>query len=252
MKQTLFAFAALCLLAFAAFGQDGPKPPTISVNGTAEILVPPDEVVFTLDVTKRNKDLKIAKAEADVVLAKIIAVTKLYDLKPENVKTDRISVEAKYQSIRDPKNRIYDEDGDEIGTRVFLGYDASTRILIKLTDIKRFEGFYDDLMKTGVTEIDDVSFSSSKMIDFVKQARQQAMKAAFDKATAMATAIGQTIGKAISIAEVSSGDRSTYASNSNMSANVFTGPTVVTEQVATFSPGAIKISAQVAVVFILN
>ena len=39
------------------------------------------------------------------------------------MKTDQISVEMKYETIRDPKNRIYDEDGDEIGTRVFTGYD---------------------------------------------------------------------------------------------------------------------------------
>src|SRR5690349_4438135 len=107
----------------------------------------------------------------------------------------------RYQFVRDPKNRIFDEDGDEIGTKTFLGYDVSTSVVIRLTDIKRFQDFFTEVMKTGLTEVDSVSFESSELISQRKRARELAMKAAYEKAAAMAGAVNQTIGKAIYITE---------------------------------------------------
>ena len=249
MKYLAAAILTLMVCASAAHSQTQPKPPTIDVVGTAEVLVPPDEVVFNLDVTKRNKDMNIAKQEADAALRKIIDLTRQFNIKPENVKTDYISVEKRYESIRDPKNRIFDEDGDEIGTRVFLGYDVSTTVIVRLTDLKRFEEFFSKALETGVTEIGRVSFESSQMIEKRKQAREMAMKAAYEKASAMAAAIGQTIGKAIYIQEERP---ASVQSNSANYANTFVGVTTATESVATFSPGSIKISSTVSVTFLLN
>ena len=81
------------------------------------------------------------------------------------------------------------------------------------------------------------------------------MKAAFEKASAMAGAINQTIGKAISVKEGKLSDQllsasNTYAANTTVSYQ--NGPRPVSEKLATFSPGAISINAEVAVVFLLN
>ncbi len=247
-------FLIVCLFCTAVsvstvFPQIQPKPPTIDVSANAEIMIVPDQVIFTLDVTKRNKDMNVAKRETDAVLAKILDVTRSFGIKQEDVKTDYISVDMRYQSVRDSKTRVFDEDGDEVGTRVFLGYDVSTTVIVRLPDIKRFESFFTEVMKTGLTEIDSVRFESSEMIAQRKRAREMAMKAAYEKASAMAGAINQTIGKAIHIAENVPND-SRYSNMSSNSTNFSTGP--VTEPVATFSPGAIKISSQVSVTFLLN
>ncbi len=250
-----FIILALLIVAVAVSGvaQEVAKHPTIQVTGTADIMVAPDEVIFSLDVTKRNKDMQIAKKEADEALAKIIELTRRYSIKPEDVRTDYISVEMKYQSIRDPNNRIFDEDGDEIGTRVFLGYDVSTTVIVRLKKLERFEEFFGEVLRTGLSEIDSVRFESSKMIEERKMAREQAMKAAYEKASAMAAAIGQTIGKAFFIAEGTPQNLSLSGVNSNSnSINFRSGPVTVSESVATFSPGAIKISSQVTITFLLN
>lgn len=256
MRRIIFSFLVLTLLTAFAFGQDNRKPPSIDVAGTAEIMVQPDEVVFSLDVTKRNKDMQLAKREADVALSKIIELTRRFNIKPENVKTDYISVEKKFQSIRDPKNRIFDEDGDEIGTQVFLGYDVSTTVIVRLTELKRFEEFFGEVIKTGVSEIDSVSFESSEMIEQRKAARDMAMKAAYNKASAMAGAINQTIGKAIYISEgtTPNSSNSNFLSINGSRANStsMSTSTTISESVATFSPGAIKITAQVSITFLLN
>ena len=258
MRRIVFSLLVITLLTVFAIGQDNrtPPQPTIVVTGTAELMVPPDEVVFTLDVTKRNKDMQIAKREADQALAKIIGLTKRFDVKPQNVKTDYISIEAKYQQIRDPKNRIFDEDGDEIGTRVFLGYDVSTTVIVRMIELKLFEEFFAEVIKTGLSEIESVSFESSKIIEQRKEARTMAMKAAYEKATAMAGSINQTIGKAISITEGSAEPGSySFVNGSRASANsvnITSGPVTVSQSVATFSPGAIKVTSQVTVTFLLN
>lgn len=246
-----FALIVMCAVYAAAQSQTPVKPPTIDVTGTAEMMIPPDEVVFSLDVTKRNEDMNAAKREMDASLAKILDLTRRFGVKTENVRTDYISVDKKYQSIRDPKARVYDEDGDEVGTRVFLGYDVSTTVMVRLTDLKRFEEFFAEVMKTGLSEIDSVRFESSDMIPQRKKAREMAMKAAYEKASAMAGAVNQTIGKAIYISEGTSPD-SRFSNTNINSANYVSGPVTVTESVATFSPGAIKVSSQVTVTFLLN
>jgi len=252
MKTPSIALCLILIFTAAAFAQQKNDPPMISVVGTAEIMVEPDEVAISLDITKLNKDLDTARGEAETAREKVFAAARNFGIKSEDVKTDQISVEMKYETIRDPKNRIYDEDGDEIGTRVFTGYEVEIEINIRLRDIKRFSEFFAELLKSGVSEVDNASFESSKEIEYVKEARIKAMKAAQDKASAMAGAIGQTIGKAISIAE---GTGNTY----RVSAGVMTSTQAVirsgeaaSESVASFSPGAIRISSQVSVTFLLG
>lgn len=257
MKTLSIILLILTIFAAAAFGQETNKPATIEVVGTADIMVEPDEVVFSIDVTKRNMDLQIAKSETDSALAKVLAVTRKFEIKPQDVSTNRISIEMKYETVRDPKKPVYDEDGDLIGTRTFVGYEASTNVNVKLNDIKKFENFFNEVLLTGVSEVNSVSFQSSKMIDYVKEARIAAMKAAYDKATAMAGAIGQTIGKAIFIKEGSDGGTGfningrSGSSNSFSVAN-FTQIATTSKSLASFSPGAIRISSQVSVTFLLN
>lgn len=253
MKKIAISIGLVCVFSLLVIGQETEKRPTIFVNGSAEILIQPDEVLIQLDVTKLNKDLQVAKRETDAAVAKVIDLARAIPVKPENVKTDYFSVEMKYQSIRDPKNRIYDEDGDEVGTRVFLGYEVSTTVIVRLTDISKFESFFAEVLRTGISEVDSVKFETSKLREHRDKAREMAMKAAYEKASAMAGAINQTIGKAIYIVEGTLPDRSPSSFSSNsVSSNISTRPVTVTEPVATFAPGAIKINAQVAVTFLLN
>ncbi len=259
MVRIAFLLTIIALAAVAGCAQPNElKPPTIEVSGSADILVEPDEVAISLDVTKTNKDLQIAKREADAALAQVIALTRKFDVKPENVKTHYISVEMKYNSVRDPKTRIFDEDGDEIGTKVFLGYEVSTTVAIRMTDVFRFQAFLDEVLKTGISEVDSVKFESSELRKFKDMARENAMKAAFEKASAMAGAIGQKIGKAILVKEGKLTDQTLFTSSNRSSNSTISsfrsGPSVVTsrQSMATFSPGAISINADVSVVFLLN
>jgi uncharacterized protein len=259
MRKVAILLLVIGLSSFCGFAQTSEqKPPTIEVSGSADIMVQPDEVAISVDVTKTNKDLSIAKREADTTLAQVLSLAGKYGVKPQNIQTRYISVEMKYNSVRDPKAaRIYDEDGDEVGTKVFVGYEVSTTVAIRLTDIFKFQDFLAELLKTSITEVDSVKFESSELRKYKNLARDHAMKAAFEKASAMANAIGQKIGKAILVKEGKLSDATTFgggAAFSNNVSSIGTAPRVIAskESLATFSPGAISISAEVSVIFLLN
>lgn len=96
-------------LSFTSSAQDIEKLPVITVTGSAEVLVVSDEVIFSLDVTKTNKELQIAKRLNDESVAKILELTKRFSVSPQNVQTAATSVEMKYDSIRDAKTKIFNE-----------------------------------------------------------------------------------------------------------------------------------------------
>jgi uncharacterized protein YggE len=251
MKRILFLCLALGMLILPVFSQDTDKMPVITVTGTAEILVAPDEVVFSLDVTKLDKDLQIAKRQSDETMGRILDLTKRFGIEPKNVQTTYVSVDMKYESTRDPKNRVFDEDGDEIGKRIFKGYEVSTTVVVRLTEVKRVEEFFTEALKTGITEVNSVKFETSAPRVHKDAARAMAMKAAREKASAMAAAIDQTIGKAVKITEVGSSNAS-YGYSANIISNTVGATGSFSESVATFAPGAIKIEAEVTVSFLLN
>lgn len=250
MKRLTFLFVLSLVFCSVSAAQDIDKLPVVTVTGSAEVLVTPDEVVFSLDVTKTDKDLQTAKRLNDESVGKILELTRRFAVAPQNVKTDYISVEMKYVSLRDAKTKIYDDDGEEIGKRVFKGYEVSKTVIVRLTDISRFEEFFSEVLKAGVSEVNNVTFETSKLRENKDTARDMAMKAAKEKATAMAASVGQTIGKAVIITEGTVGNMA-YSNFPNNSTSVSTRG-AISESVATFAPGAIKVEAQVTVSFQLN
>ena len=254
MKSCLILLLLIVCFALSASAQDVDKMPMITVTGTAEIMLTPDETVFSLDVTKTNKDLQAAKSENDAVVGKVLELTRRFSVASQDVKTDAISVEMKYQQVRDAKKKIYDEDGEEIGTKIFKGYQVSKTVTVRLKDVLRFENFFAEVLKTGVTEVNSVRFETSKLRENKDTARDLAMKAAREKAVAMSASINQSIGKALKITEGIIANQTYYSANlsaNSVNANISNSGNV-SQNVATFAPGAIKVEAQVTVSFLLN
>ena len=232
--------------------------PTVEVTGKAEIAVEPDSATITVDFTKLDKSLEVARKASDEGVAKMLKVAKKYDIGGSDIRTRNISVEMKYISIRDANKRIFNDDDDEIGTREFLGYEVSRSVTIRLTKLADFDRLFNDILETKPTSVSGVSFETSKLIELRKQAREEAMKAAYEKARAMAAAIDQTIGKAISIKEGSGSDIAVWRSgelsaNSNIRITSLTSPNKIqSDNLGTFSSGTISVDSTVTVVFLLN
>jgi uncharacterized protein YggE len=222
-------------LALSAQAQESKEPPLITVTGQAEVKVAPDEVVFNIVVEQTNMDLAAAKSANDESVRKVLALARNYNVEPQNVQTDYISVEPKYNTD--------DEDDESKRKRVFIGYSVSKTVVIRLKDLSRFENLFSDILKAGVTRIRNVDFRTTELRKYKDQARAMAIKAAQEKAIALTKEIGQTIGRAYSIRE------NGYEGGDLRSNNSFVVSGNYSDNESTFAPGLITVQAQVTVSF---
>lgn len=241
MKLTLRAAAAalaLLSIAVAAPAEERPEPPHVSVAGEAELNVQPDEVRFDVTLLAFHKELKTAKTQVDDRLKGLVNLVRKHGVAESDTQTDYVKVETRYKS------------GD--AAKSILGYTVRKDLVFTLRDITRAEALLSELLDYGVTRINSITFSTSKMRQYRDEARALAMKAAQEKAAALAGAVGQRIGKAIIIEEEVPGQSGTLP---NYSANTMrfqggTGSDSDTE--GTFEVGLIKVTARVSVKFALE
>ena len=243
MRISIFLFT-IFLFPIVAFSQtvDVSKAPTIEVTGTAEINVVPDEVSISLNISKTNRDLSAAKSQNDEGVTAILGITRRFGIDAKDVKTDFITVKGKTERRKIPNT-------DDEYRDVFIGYTVSKTVVVKLRDIKRFEEFFSDVVKAGVSQVGNVTYSTSQLRKYKDEARAMAVRAAREKAVALTRELGQTIGKAVSIEEESvDGFRSV---NANISSNSFSVSDADLDPSDAFSVGTISVKAQVKVEFLL-
>lgn len=256
-KLSVCALSLICLcFSVSTFGQSTKSEypgPTITVVGKATVEIEPDYASISVSYEKTDKDLNLARKTVESGVTAALALAKKYNIPPADVATRNISVSMKYISIREANKRVFDEDDEEIGTKEFLGYNVSRTVSVRLTKLSDFDDLFNDILATNPTEIDKVSFDTSKRLELRSKAREAAMKAAYDKAVAMTGAIGQKVGKAIRITE---GDMSEgmQVTNSYLQTNIhYGGVTTVTRSgLASFSVGTVTVESTVTVVFSLD
>jgi uncharacterized protein YggE len=245
MKKLWLCTIVVLLFSFQVFGQSTVEPPLITVSGQAEVRVPPDEVVFTLDVDSVDKDMLAAKKKTDDSVRDVLAIARRNNVKAEDVQTSHISVQPKYNTDE------LDYEQRRTVKRVFVGYEVSKTVAIRLRDISKFDELLSDVLKAGVTKVSNVEFRDSRIRYHKDQARVMAIKAAQEKANLLAREIGQSIGPAYSISE---GTINPYRDN-NMTQNatvVISGSLSDRESDSAIAPGSISVTAQVTVRFRLQ
>ena len=126
MKKLILISSFVFLLAPAAVAQNNIEPPLITVTGQAEVRVPPDEVVFTLQIENVDRDLLVANKRTDDSVKEILSVARKNNIKSEDIQTSQISVQPKYNTDDmpyDERNRV---------KRVLSGYEVSKTVAIRL------------------------------------------------------------------------------------------------------------------------
>jgi uncharacterized protein YggE len=246
MKKLFLLTVAVLICSVQALAQNAAEPALITVNGQAEVRVPPDEVVFTLDVEFVDKDMLTAKKKTDDSVKEVLSLARKNSVKSDDVQTSHISVQPKYNTDD------LDYEQRRAVKRVFLGYEVSKTVAIRLRDIAKFDELLSDVLKAGVTKVSNVEFRDSQIRKHKDQARAMAMKAAQEKASLMAREIGQSIGAAYSITEGGAmpfRDNVTQNAMQNVSATI-SGD--LSDRDSAIAPGTISVTAQVTVRFRLQ
>ncbi|MEP7343243.1 MAG: SIMPL domain-containing protein [Acidobacteriota bacterium] len=228
--------AAFCAKAIPA--QTLQQQPLITVIGSAEVKVTPDEAVFELEVETLDKDLQKSKLLNDQLLKKLLEAIKPLVSDPRLIQTGYINLNPQYQFVT----------GKE---RLFLGYEVKRDVSVVLRDLSRFDELLSEIVKAGITSVNDVQLRTTQLRQHKDKARAMAVKAAQEKAAAMAAEIGQTIGKAVVITEHAEGGRFMVPQNMMSNAST-TGGGSSTDSDSLFAGGLITVKATITVSFELK
>jgi uncharacterized protein YggE len=79
---------------------------------------------------------------------------------------------------------------------------AEQTMSVTVRDLSKLDALLESLIKAGGNRIDSIDYETSDLRKYRDQAREQAVKAAREKAQALAAALGQQIGKAQAIEEM--------------------------------------------------
>ena len=242
----LLAIALVTFPLTRAHSQDPGQPRLISVSGSAEVKVAPDEVRLSVGVETRHEKLDDARKENDERISKALGFLKSSGVKEKDVQTDFISVEPNYDS--------------NVSRTKPVTYVVRKSIEIKLTKIDSFEGLLTGLLTNGVNNVHGIDFRTSQMRKHRDAARAMAIRAAKEKADALASELGVKRGK---VQNISANEWGGWWSGSGgywggrggggMFQNAVQnagGPAETTD--GTLSIGQISVSASVNVTFLIE
>lgn len=206
-KQALLAMALVALSFSNATAQYQQPPPQISVSGSAEIKVVPDEIYLYAGIETRDKELANAKKQNDDRVSGALDFLKQNGVKDKDVKTDYISVQPVYprddsSAYSDPSTGLPIVSSGKVELAVKpMYYIVRKNIGVKLANVASFDAILSGLITNGVNNVQGVDFRTSELRKYRDKARAMAIQAAKEKAEAMASELGVKLGKANSVGE---------------------------------------------------
>ena len=217
--------------------------PTISVDGSAEIKVAPDEVHLSLGVESRDPNLEAAKTQNNEKIAAIMTFLKGMKIEAKDMQTDFVGI------------RPYYSDGEDVTPS---RYHVTRGLDVKLRKVSDFDPVLTGVLKLGTTHVHGIEFRTTELRKHRDAARKLAIKAAKEKATAQAGELDVKVGRVMSISENSwggtfsgnyyGGSRGDYGGQnvSQTSGNADPGES------GSLSVGLISVGANVNLTFVLE
>lgn len=188
MRQIIL-LAVLCPAFILARGQQttaNPFPKTITVSGSAAMEVVPDQIFVNIvlrEYQKRGED----KKELDAIKSDFLTACKGANLPDSVISIVSYTGYNNYYWLRKKKK------GPDLN--------ASITYQVIFSNSKQMDDLVDKLDDEATQSFNIVSTSHSKMTEFRKQLKIQAVKAAKDKAIYLTDAIGEKLGSAITVKE---------------------------------------------------
>ncbi len=163
----------------------------LSVSGTKQLEVPPDQAVIILQVVTDSMRAKDASTENKALLTKVMVAIEGQGVKSEELETVGVTLEKVTEW--DPKTQM----------SVDKGYRQTVSLKVTLSDLDKVGAVLDAAVNAGANSVQSVSFRLKPATE--ERYKQEALKAAAqiarDKATLLADASGATLGKLSSVSE---------------------------------------------------
>jgi uncharacterized protein len=221
-----------------------PTQATISVSGTAEIRVAPDEINLRLGVETRDRELDEAVKQSELRTSAVLKFLKESGIESKDVQTDYIEIQPQYSDRR--QQQIVPEY-----------YQVRRTLGVRLRQVAKFDEVLAGVLRNGANLVHGIDFRTTELRKHRDAARQQAIRAAKGKATALAEELDVKVGKPRNINEQTGGGWWSWSGRSDpfsnaMMQNVSQAPARGETPEGNLAVGMISITATVHVTFALE
>lgn len=182
MKNSILILFALAMTVTQA--QESKIIPQITVSGEGKISVMPDRAVLKFGIQNSGKEASEVKNLNDETVDKVLKYIKKFGIATTDYKTTQVSLRKEYDY---EKKKHF--------------YKAVQSIQITLKDLIKYDELMAGLVDTGINNIDNVEFKSSKIEEHQSNARKLAIQDAKKKAEDYVSVLNQKVGKAIMITD---------------------------------------------------
>jgi len=189
-RWILFSLAALTPVLLTA-QEEATEPPGLTVSGTAELQVEPDEAVVEVGVEAERPTADAAQAEASRIAAEIFRGLGELDIDATAVQTSQLMLNPVYD---------YRRGADEGAPRV-IAYRASNVVSVRLRDLAKIGPVIDAATRAGANRVQGVQFRLRNDLEPRQKALRQATEEARAKAEAIAGALGVRLGPVLAVEE---------------------------------------------------
>lgn len=253
MRVAVLAVGLLFVATPAVTTADECRRDGLTVEGTAEVRVKPDQVRIVIVAHERTLSQAQAEGVVRSATASIVALAREHGVDDADLDTSDYSAQPVFSWT----------NGRKLGRRI--GFNVNQTVRVTLRDLSRFGSFLSRASETGGVSITQVEPEIDQTRQHRDEARLQAVRAAREKAQAIAADLGQSLGRVTTI-EVDGASACcsakpeapsmsfSYAgsASANYSANAVATAAEQGEGGATYSLGAIVLKARVKVTFELK
>lgn len=194
MYKTLFSSLLLSLLVTTVVAQNNETDPYIEVNGSAEMEITPDVIVYTVVLREYEKDRKLVTLKD--IESRFLKAVNASEIEKENIKISNVSAGA-FGSKR--KRKAF----------------ASKTYNLTFENPVELLGFTDRLENLDIQNQYISKLTHSRLPEFRLDVKKKALLAAKTKAEALLSVVDSRLGKALFIRESSQSpfDMRTLSSN---------------------------------------
>ncbi len=162
--------------------------PHVAVFGTATAQVQPDLLRWRLSVDRVGAEVaEVADAHAADVAA-VLGFLKQQGIPAKDIQTAHVELS---------EHHVYRKD-----SRVKEGYEASTAVSFTSKDLGQYRTLWLGLSRLNGVSVKAATWDSSRRIPVQNETREEALKAAKEKATNMAAALGMKLAEPLAIEEI--------------------------------------------------
>jgi len=176
-------------------------------SGDAILRIAPDQVVLSLGVETRGKELIQTKEINYKIQSEAINYCKRQGIPDKYIQTDYVRINPRYN---------YNND-------VIIDYYSVVQsISIIIEDMEKYEQILTDLLNIGINKVNNVEFRTTNLKENRYKVRKMAIEAAKEKAEFLTNEIGIKLGKIVNIGETVNNPVNLFSRNNyaNVSQNV--------------------------------